>query len=240
MTNKPRYQIIITRNKEQIKYISTFKNVISANTKYLKMIEGNNKSIVFPVRYVNTKGIKPVSYEILIIKEVGDDDDEFSMIKNETGGYVKTVIKEKYDENSKYGKSNKGKFVVYDAHAYNFEETFWLYGFHPRFHRMTFAQIFEEIVINKIKGKKHADRITVYKNKVLFENERDIDIVICKCVSDAIRFYNMVSSWCDEKKIHNMIFNGKAKKYEQKFFIEKIAEKTGWKKTKIIRSSTRP
>lgn len=241
MKKKPTiYQIIITRNREQIKYISSFKNVITANSRFQSMVNENKSDIIFPVRYVNTRGIKPVEYEIILIKSVEEGENPVSMVKNDVGGYIETTVTEKYSENSKYGKVNKDKFIVFEKEKYNIEEKFWVYGYHPRFQRKTFKEIYGNLIYEKLKGKKFASRITVFKNKLLIESEDDIDIVICKCIPDSIRFYNLLNEWCERDKIHNIIWNGKYKKSQIKFFVDKITHKTGWKKDKIMRNSTRP
>ena len=62
------YHIIITSNGKQIKDIYHSAKESSVYKKFNKLIKENAESIVFPVRYINNKGLKDANYELFIIK----------------------------------------------------------------------------------------------------------------------------------------------------------------------------
>ena len=165
---KNNYQIIITQNKKQTEYIGCYKNLSQVLKKYNDLLE-ENKNIIFPVKYINTKFIHEVEYELVIlkIKDNNDNTDEQLKLLNEVGKYIETTITSKYTDNSKYGKKNKNEYVIYDKSKWNKEENFWVYGYHPKYQRKTFNFIFETYIMPMKYNKNGFNRLTCFKNKLL-------------------------------------------------------------------------
>ena len=84
--------------------------------------------------------------------------------------------------------------------------------------------------------------VSILKNKVLFDNYDELNMVICKNKSDAIRMYNLIEEKSSEDKVKFIFFNGdcEATKLKKDNAIEKIRKLTNWDNKKILRSSTRP
>jgi hypothetical protein len=137
---------------------------------------------------------------------------------------------------------NTEKWVILDKFQYNVEETFWVYGYHPNIERKTFQWVYDNLILSQLDGsKENILRIILYKNKIVIKNDlNQYEMVLCKNISDAIRFYNLLEKKINENKVINVFFMGsynvvseKRKKLEND-----LIELTGWDKYKIQKSVT--
>ena len=81
----------------------------------------------------------------------------------------------------------------------------------------------------------------LYKNKIVFkDDDENLDIVFCKTVSDAVRFYNLLQEWIQKNKIKQIFFLGQYNDISEKrrLLENQIMELTGWTKKKIQMTST--
>jgi hypothetical protein len=74
---------------------------------------------------------------------------------------------------------------------------------------------------------------------VIKHDDEPIDFIICKNISDSIRFYNLLEEWC--KKNRQVFFLGSYSKISDKRreLEAELIELTGWDKLKIQSPSTR-
>lgn len=224
------YVIIHTNHGKQLENIVS-KPTESQIYKCFNELLKENKKVIFPMRYNNHEHVMIESeHELVIIKCKDHLDKSINKVKDDSGKYVNY---ETNDEN----------WIVVDRAAYEVEETFWVYGYHPRLQRKTFQWIFDEFVAKNSDDKTMFKTICIYQNKVLFECGNTLNMVLCKTKSDAIRFYNLIESWCQEKKrkYKYIFFLGDLKdsKYKSEW-ISKIQKLTNWDIIKIRRPSTRP
>jgi hypothetical protein len=77
----------------------------------------------------------------------------------------------------------------------------------------------------------------LYKNKIIVKDDAgNLDIIFCKTMSDAIRFYNLLSEWVLEKKMKKHIFmlGSYGEIGDKRRGLEReLVEKTGWTIRKI-------
>ena len=222
------YSIILTNHgkiKDKLASESTEDKIYKRFNKLLK----ENKKVVFPMRYNNEKHVMIESeHELYIIKCKELFDNDTNKIKDASGKFVNY---ETTDEN----------WIVIDRAEYYIEETFWVYGYHPKLQRKTFEWIFDEFIAKDAKNKYMFKTVQIFYNKVLIECNDKLEIVICKNKSDAIRMYNQIEQWCIKKKFKYIIFMGRIEQSKHKNqWIEKIKNLTGWNSKKILRNSTRP
>ena len=227
--NKKRiYSIIFINHGKQLKTLYSEETEEKIYKRFGKLLK-ENKKIIFPMRYNNEKHVMVESeHEIAIIKckEIGDHD--VNKIKDSYGKYVNY---ETSDED----------WIIIDRADYDVEETFWVYGYHPKLQRKTFQWIFDNIITRGGKDKNMFKSIQVFYNKILVECNNDLDIIICKNKNDSIRFYNQTEEWCKSKKFKNILFIGDISKSAHKSnIIQKIKKLTNWSNKKIRRPSTRP
>jgi hypothetical protein len=222
------YSIILTnhgKRKETLYSDTTEEKIYKKFNSILK----ENKKVVFPMRYNNEKHVMVESdHELYIIKCKEFWDSDVNKIKDESGKYINY---ESSDED----------WIILDRASYDVEETFFVYGYHPKLQRKTFEWIFNEFISKDAKNKYLFKSIQIYLNKVLIDCNGKLDIVICKNKSDAIRFYNKIEEWCKERKYKYILFMGDIDKSKYKTdWIDRIQKLTNWPRAKIVRHSTRP
>lgn len=222
------YSIILANHGKQLKVICSSKTEKGIYSKFNRLIE-DNKSVMFPVNYNNAKHQMINSdYEIVIIKCKSETDKDTTLIRNEYGKFIN------------YSSSDED-WIIIDRASYNIEETFWVYGYHPRLQRKTFQWIFTEFIQKNKNNKYFFKTILIYNNKLLVDCNGDLNMVICKNKSDAIRMYNLIEKECLDKKIKYILFMGDIRKSQFKIeWMKKIQDLTHWSWTKIKRLSTRP
>lgn len=225
------YRIIITRQKKTIGsvYVNVSKN--KAISVYDKIVEANKNSVRFPVQYSSTDHVLiPSKFEILLMKTKEQYDGDYTLLRNEYGKIVPHY-------------ANSDKMVIFKKDPYLLEETFWVYGYHPREQRKTFTEIIDSIVLKNVNVKSSIiqKRILVYRNKLIIENEYgEIDIIMCKCKDDCERFYFELEKEMASQKIKSVFFGGRPVRSTKSSIIKRIQQLTGWNMTKIYRDSTRP
>lgn len=223
-TSLPLYNIMLINHGKEIRNLYHSRGSALAQAAMKKLIEESD-NVTFPVRYNNSGScMVEAEYEIILIKKREDEEDNVTLVRDQYGRFVET-------------QSSHPDWLIMERRPYNIEETFWVYGYHPRMQRKTYQWILDNLV--RTDGMK---TVVVYKNKVLFEHDNEHDLVICKNEGDAIRLYNEMEK--DAKKLTNkrVFFIGMATKRSlaAKHCVEDIMRLTNWSKTKITRSSTRP
>ncbi len=222
------YNIILVNHGKQIKNIAIDKTETRIYKKFNKLLK-ENRNVMFPIRYNNEKHVMVESeYELVIIKCKQEGDKDVNKVRND---YGKFVDYETDDED----------WIVVDRAKYELEETFWVYGYHPKLQRKDFNWIFNEFIKKNASNKYMFKSVQLYKNKLLIECDGKLEMVICKNKSDCIRMYNTIQELAINNKFKYIAFMGdvSASKYKNDW-IKKIQELTHWKPKKIIRNSTRP
>lgn len=227
--NKKKIYSIILTNHGKIKDKIVSKETESKIYKEFNKLLKENKKVIFPMKYNNEKHVMVESeHELYIIKCKEDFDNDTNKIKDANGKYTSY---ETSDDN----------WIIVDRSEYQIEETFWVYGYHPKLQRKTFEWIFNELISKGAKNKYMFKTIQIYLNKILIDCNGKLDIVICKNKNDSIRFYNQLEEWCKNKKMKYILFMGDIDKSKyKKDWIDKIQALTNWSRTKVKRASTRP
>ena len=226
-SKKKIYHIITSSRGKQLNDIYQTSSEYDVNTRFGKLLE-DNKKVVFPVRFVNIGKLVPADYEYIIIKAKDEDDPDVTRIRDDSGEYINMNTT---DED----------WVVYDKGPMEIEETFWVYGYHPRHQRKTFEWIFNEFIEKNHKDKRQFRTILVFQNKLIIDRNDTMDIVLCKNKSDAVRMYNMIESWCAERKYRYVLFGGDVFHSKlRKAWYQKLMDWTSWSWRKLSRNSLRP
>ena len=188
----------------------------------------DSKGVIFPVQYLNVEKIEEVKYYIGFLKRNEDEDKKPTKLKNEYGQYVDHIIIDNND------------WIMIEKEEYNFEETFWVYGYNPHFYRKDFLFIFKELVLKYSTNKYEFIIIHFYKNKVLMETFSHMDMVICKNCEDAIRLYCLLDEYCKNYNVKQIMFSGNdaRNRISSTRAIDKIEKLTHWKRKKIQRNTT--
>ena len=231
MACKPKrdfYHIILINHGKQLRDLYHTSSEVKVNKEFSKMLK-ENKKVVFPMKWNNHQHeMLEAEYELVIIKGKECFDDPISKLRDASGKFVNY---ESSDED----------WIIYDKAPYYIEETFWVYGYHPRLQRKDFTWIFDTFITKDAKNKYMFKSVQVYNNKLLIDCNGKLEMVICKTKQDAIRMYNMIEELATKKKYKYITFMGDvgASKYVSSW-IDRIQELTHWDRVKIKRSSTRP
>lgn len=225
---KPRntwnYKIVSCRNQKQNGYYGKFSSAKDAYA-FVDVLLEDSKSVVFPKKVVNSKGVDECVDEYLILeRRVGDE--KTPLLRNEYGKLVEH-------------KTNTERWIVFDKFRYDVEETFWVYGYDPQSGRKTFMWVYENLLVGDIEGKYDIKRVILYNNKIVVKNDRgEIEIVFCKTRSDAIRFYNMLQEKVLKDGYTQVFFEGARIGNGDKTskLIDELCEYTGWGRRKVIKS----
>jgi len=221
------YHIIITSRGKQLSDIFQTRSELKVNKKLGDLLE-DNKKVVFPVKFINFKGIFPAEYEYVVIKAKQEGDDKVTRLRDENGVFVNHSTT---DED----------WVVYDRQPMLKEETFWVYGYHPRFQRKTFQWIFDEFIVDASEDKKQTRCVIVFQNKLVIDRNGKLNIVMCKNKEDAVRMYNLMDEMCRERKMKYVVFAGDGfAPHVRKKWYQKLEEWTSWSWRKLSRNSLRP
>lgn len=231
MARRPKknlYHIILVNHDKMKEDLFWTDSEATVNKEFKTMVE-ENKSVIFPVRFNNNKTeIIESSYEIMIIKARDKTESRETKVMDEYGKFVNYA-------------TNDDDWIIYDRSPYYIEETFWVYGYHPRLQRKDFKWIYDNFISNNSNNKYLFKTIQLFKNKILVECNGKLDMVICKNKQDAIRMYNMIEEWCKRDKMKYVGFMGDLSYSRYKSdWITKIQKLTNWTRKKITRMSTRP
>ncbi len=231
MARRPKknlYHIILVNHDKMKEDLFWTDSVATVNKEFKTMVE-ENKSVVFPIKFNNNKTeIIESSYEIMIIKARDKTESRETKVMDEYGKFVNYT-------------TNDDDWIIYDRSPYYIEETFWVYGYHPRLQRKDFKWIYDNFISNNSNNKYLFKTVQLFKNKILVECNGKLDMVICKNKQDAIRMYNMIEEWCERDKMKYIGFMGDLSYSRYKSdWITKIQKLTNWTRKKITRMSTRP
>ena len=231
MARRPKknlYHIILVNHDKMKEDLFWTDSEATVNKEFKTMVE-ENKSVVFPIKFNNNKTeIIESSYEIMIIKARDKTESRETKVMDEYGKFVNYT-------------TNDDDWIIYDRSPYYIEETFWVYGYHPRLQRKNFKWIYDNFISNNSNNKYLFKTVQLFKNKILVECNGKLDMVICKNKQDAIRMYNMIEEWCERDKMKYIGFMGDLSYSRYKSdWITKIQKLTNWTRKKITRMSTRP
>lgn len=222
------YRIIVTNHSRQVDEVYMSYDEADVFTEFKRLITESEK-VEFPMKYNNEKTkIIESDYELMIIKVREDNEEKVTQVMDDMGKFVD------------YEASNDS-WIILDRARYYKEETFFVYGHHPRYDRKTYRWIMDDLILGKKPSRYSFLTIRLYLNKLVIGDGDNMEIVICKNKSDALRLYNKLEEEKESKRIRFIAFMGDLaySKYKS-LWIDKICARTGWNRKKVKRSSTRP
>ena len=216
------FRVILVSNGEYKKTLHRCKSRETAFINFHMLLEQNN--VMYPRKFINSNGIKPVNYQICISK-VTEEGDTFRTLRDDYGKL--------------YTEQPLGDWTILHSDEYEVEETFWLYGLEPKSVRPTITDVVKRLMIG-VHAKKMVKQIIVVHNKLVIYNEDQFDMVICKNLEDAQRLHHTLAKIAKKQKIKSLLFMGTATPATVSRMYDLIHDETGWPYTKIRRTSTRP
>ena len=221
------FKIVICKNKTQTKYIKRFHNEVEDEEYKQKLLDLNNK-VILPMQYTNKGGVHECVCEYVVLKKREENDNEHFNLPNKYGKLVPHI-------------SNNKKWVIWDKFPCLIEETFWVFGYDKMNDRKDIIWIYNSLISDQLTTKYNYLRLFVYNNKlIILDDYNNIEIIICKNISDCVRLYNKLQShFC--KKDKNVMFSGRVIRGSDRMsqIIDLIRDKTNWSNKDIYRTSTR-
>lgn len=216
------YRVILVNNGVYKKTLHRCRTRETAFINYHR-IKDENK-VLYPRKFVNTDGIKPVKYQICITKP-SEDTDTYRILRDDYGKL--------------YTEQPIGDWTILESDDFAIEETFYIYGLNPKLERPNITEIVKRLVAGAY-AKKMVKQVIVVYNKLVIYNEEQFDMVICKNLEDAQRLHHTLGKIAKKQKIKSLLFMGTAQPAQIGRMYDLIHEKTKWPYTKIRRTSTRP
>ena len=217
------YSIILVNHGKQLRTICSEETDTKIYKRFKELLDESKE-----VNNNHEHVMIEAEYELVIIKCSDEFDNKVNKVRSDSGEFVNY---ETTDED----------WIVVDRSPYNIEETFWVYGYHPRLQRKDFNWVFDNFIAKDSKNKYMFKSVQVFLNKLLVDCNGKLDIVICKNKKDSIRLYNTIEETAREKKFKYVLFMGDItqSKYRSDW-VDRIRKLTGWNDIKINRPSTRP
>lgn len=212
------YRIVLYNNGKKQKIIFKSNNLGGIKTKYINMIKHNE--VIVPKKIVNNKKFRPVNYELMLLES-----------KEVSKGEI--VVRDRMGKIIRDREIDRG-WLLLERSNWKLEETFKVFG---KKNRMNCVQIVKQILLpNKIHK-----QVCCVLNKIIIEDDNDhMEIITCKNVYDAGRLHDALQDICKKFEIKSIMFFGKSTPENRSRLYPKILKKTGWKKSRVYRTSTRP
>ena len=214
------YKIISCRNGIQNKFIGRYRDIKEAYAVFnaLKLQDNN---VIFPSNITGIHQIENSIDEYILIEK--NEDKTSTLLRNEYGKFVEQT-------------TNKNGWIIIDKFRYKREEEFWVYGYNSKNDRKTFLWIYNNLVMSDLYDNLDFKRIFLYKNKIVIKNDaNEIELVLCKDESDAVRFYNKTEEWIKRDKIKQVLFMGDYSSISdrRRKLEDELIALTGWTKKKV-------
>lgn len=182
------YRVYIAMNGHCMKKgkMGTYKTLDEARER-VKELQAAEENILYErLSKTYEDGTMASIYEYVIFKDVRDEEPKPTYLKNEFGKYVEHNVQ-----------ANGKNYEIIEKYKAKVEDTVWVFGYDPRNDRKTFAWVYENVLNEGFDSSFDMKRIYLYHNKVVFCNDKNqVDIIICKTASDAVRFYTTLQKHC--------------------------------------------
>ena len=218
-----RFMIYFTKNKEYYRTYGWYHWKFGSMEKYNKLVSENHENTICPVLYEGRRkksGEEPVRYEILIKKKIDPEvESNESVFRDDMGASI-TV------------KTDDPHWKILSKNEWYFEETFYLFGYHPKYDRKTAKFIIDNVIMKYVEEYTMC-RIFIWKSYLFIENDDDFTFLLTKDSSESIRLYNILYDRLSG--IKNLYFTGDLSRGSVQTWVDKMIEKTGWEEGMIRR-----
>ena len=214
------YKIISCRNGVQNKFIGRYRDIKEAYDVF-NALKTQDNNVIFPSNITGIHQIENSIDEYILIEK--NEDKTSTLLRNEYGKFVEQT-------------TNKNGWIIIDKFRYKREEEFWVYGYNSKNNRKTFLWIYNNLIISDLCDNLDFKRIFLYKNKIVIKNDaNEIELVLCKDESDAVRFYNKTEEWIKRDKIKQVLFMGDYSSISdrRRKLEDELIALTGWTKKKV-------
>ena len=225
------YTIIITKNNKKIRSIGMERWKLKAYETYNDIIEKNRQKTIFPKTIMTNRknGLheeQSAKYEILLVKKVNDGENTENSFRNKDGKFTKNII------------TDWKNHIILEKNDWLVEEKFGVYGYHPVKDRKPYTFILNELLLNNEDVGEEMRRVMVFKNKLIIQYLDDFDFVTCYNNKQAKRLYDKLEKDVSKLNKKYVVFMGETRATNIKKWLDKMEDKTGWKRNSLMHKTT--
>lgn len=198
------YQIVLTNRNNRVNTFCKSKDRNKIINEYEKLLT-KSRRVKFPVLYSVLEDVVEADYELLMIRNIGEDSE------------------------APEDRIFEGKFKIIKQEPYNIEETFRIYGKCPVNERMNVDELKEYLLGSSIYHREYG----ILQNKIVIYNEESFDMIITKCPEDGKRLGRFLYQHLNQGK--RFFYRGEYYGGDKPEIVDLISERTGWDRKKINR-----
>ena len=170
-------------------------------------------------------------------------------VKDDQGKALKDVSVSLLKEGKTATTDKDGKFtkniitdwknhIILEKNDWLVEEKFGVYGYHPVKDRKPYTFILNELLLNNEDVGEEMRRVMVFKNKLIIQYLDDFDFVTCYNNKQAKTLYDKLEKDISKLNKKYIIFMGETKATNIKKWLDKMEDKTGWKRNSLMHKTT--
>jgi hypothetical protein len=205
------YIVVLFKNKEKRKIINKFKTKKKATKFYDDLIMKSN-NVIFPKL---TENGHKCFFELAMMEKKGLNDEKI-YIRDDMGRTIKV-------------ETDSSDYKIIKVVNYNIEEEFLDYNSKKKIDTPFFEK--------KFLSKKGVKMISKLNNKIILQNEGDVNLFTLKDIDDADRFINVLEKYLNSKGRIDCILVKDFSSPQKKYLYELLVEK-GYPKSYLQRYST--
>jgi|694.fasta_scaffold00011_49 hypothetical protein len=211
------YKIILYNNGKKCKLFHKSTNLNNVTLKFSNMVKNNE--VIIPKKLVNSKKLKPVHYELMLLESKDVSKGEI-VVRDSLGKIIRN-------------REIEPGWLIIDRVNWKVEETFKVFR---KKDRMTCLEIIKQILLPN----KTPKQVCCVLNKLIIEDDKDhMEIITCKNYYECGRLHDTLQDVCKNFNIKNIMFFGKSTLENRSELYPRIMKVTGWTRDRIHRTSTR-
>lgn len=213
------FSIYITQDRQRIVWVGSARWKSDAYALYNVALEMNRENTMVPVENRIESGganSRKTIYELIMVKKTKEGEDSIVQFRDDNGKFIDNII------------TDSNEHVIVTKDKWFVEETFHVYGYHPRKDRKDANFIYENIIMTNLRADGDPKRIRMFANKLIIETFDNFDLVIAKSREECQRLYHAIQKRSILEKQNQVVFTGNVPNMMKTTILDKIQEKTGW------------
>ncbi len=211
MQNNYKYNIIILKNKSQVKKVLFQSQKEETSLKRWNTYSRKKERVVIPK---TNASYEPSEYDLVFAKQIEDTPTPYEY-RDSIGRNITLSL--------------EGNWQIINMEPYKIEEKFKVYGRR----RMTVKEIIGYLILS-------LDTLTsigIVNNKLIMYNERHAELILCKNVQDCERLYNAIVK-ITRKRSKNLLYGGRYEGNLMTYALKQVKDKLGVSDRILYRKTT--
>ena len=211
MQNNYKYNIIILKNKCQVKKVLFHSQKEETSLKHWNTYSRRKESVVIPKLNAS---YQPTEYDIVFAKQIEDEPKPYEY-RDSMGRNIQISL--------------EGNWQIMNIEPYKIEEKFKVYGRR----RMTVKEIIGYLILSL----ETLTSIGIVNNKLIMHNEHQAELILCKNKEDGERLYNAIVK-ITRKRSKNLLYGGRYEGNLMTYALKQVKDKLGASHRILYRKTT--